>query len=196
MLDLLGAPPRRRAPVTAGCCWSRVRPGSARPPSSAGSASSGPSRGQRSSGAPVIRSSRPGRSDRSSRSPPSWAGDLADAVETGAGPHRIVSALLGAAPAIVVLEDLHWADEATLDVVRLLARRVEAARHAGHRDLPRRRTRSHASAAPRPGRDRHPAGGHPRHRRAPLPDAVAELAGPAGSMRPGSTGRPRATRSS
>jgi DNA-binding CsgD family transcriptional regulator/tetratricopeptide (TPR) repeat protein len=31
-------------------------------------------------------------------------------------------------PAIVVLEDLHWADETTLDVVRLLARRVESRR--------------------------------------------------------------------
>ena len=29
------------------------------------------------------------------------------------------------APTLVVLEDLHWADEATLDVVRLLARRIE-----------------------------------------------------------------------
>ena len=29
-------------------------------------------------------------------------------------------------PDIVVLEDLHWADEATLDVLRLLARRIEA----------------------------------------------------------------------
>jgi predicted ATPase len=28
-------------------------------------------------------------------------------------------------PAVVVLEDLHWADEATLDVVRLLARRID-----------------------------------------------------------------------
>jgi DNA-binding CsgD family transcriptional regulator len=31
------------------------------------------------------------------------------------------------APAVVVIEDIHWADEATLDVVRLLARRLEAA---------------------------------------------------------------------
>ena len=32
---------------------------------------------------------------------------------------------LGRAPTVLVLEDLHWADEATLDVLRLLARRVE-----------------------------------------------------------------------
>jgi predicted ATPase len=29
-------------------------------------------------------------------------------------------------PAVLVLEDVHWADEATLDVLRMLARRVEA----------------------------------------------------------------------
>ena len=34
-------------------------------------------------------------------------------------------ALATAAPAIVVLEDVHWADEATLDVLRLLARRLD-----------------------------------------------------------------------
>jgi DNA-binding CsgD family transcriptional regulator/tetratricopeptide (TPR) repeat protein len=31
------------------------------------------------------------------------------------------------APAVVVIEDMHWADEATLDVIRLLARRLAAA---------------------------------------------------------------------
>src|SRR3989304_3422287 len=29
-------------------------------------------------------------------------------------------------PIIITLEDVHWADEATLDVLRLVARRVEA----------------------------------------------------------------------
>ena len=33
--------------------------------------------------------------------------------------------LAGAKPTILVLEDMHWSDEATLDVLRLLARRVE-----------------------------------------------------------------------
>ena len=32
-----------------------------------------------------------------------------------------------AAPTVLVIEDLHWADEATLDVVRLVGRRVESA---------------------------------------------------------------------
>ncbi len=35
---------------------------------------------------------------------------------------------LAAQPAVVIFEDLHWADQATLDVVRLLARRVAGAK--------------------------------------------------------------------
>ncbi len=49
-----------------------------------------------------------------------------DVVRAG-GPHEVARALLAECapgPAVVVLEDLHWADEATLDVLRLLARRV------------------------------------------------------------------------
>jgi len=57
-------------------------------------------------------------------------GDLPALVDGEAPPHRVASALLAgladAAPAVVVLEDVHWADEATLDVLRLLARRVGA----------------------------------------------------------------------
>jgi DNA-binding CsgD family transcriptional regulator len=55
-------------------------------------------------------------------------GDLAEVVATDAKPHDVVGALvreLGSrAPTVLVLEDLHWADEATLDVLRLLARRI------------------------------------------------------------------------
>ncbi len=58
-------------------------------------------------------------------------GDLADVTERGAGPHEVATALLRelvrGAPTVLVLEDLHWADEATLDVLRLLARKVESA---------------------------------------------------------------------
>ena len=36
-------------------------------------------------------------------------------------------AALAAQPAVVIFEDLHWADQATLDVVRLLARRMTGA---------------------------------------------------------------------
>ena len=55
-------------------------------------------------------------------------GALAAAITADGSAHDVASALLKAAgaqrPTIVVLEDLHWADEATLDVVRLLARNV------------------------------------------------------------------------
>jgi predicted ATPase len=55
-------------------------------------------------------------------------GELAELVDGGAPPYRIAAALLGGlaelAPAVVVLEDVHWADEGTLDVLRVLARRV------------------------------------------------------------------------
>jgi DNA-binding CsgD family transcriptional regulator len=55
-------------------------------------------------------------------------GELGALVEAGASPSDVLGALLRElrrpAPTVVVLEDLHWADEATLDLVRLLARRV------------------------------------------------------------------------
>ncbi|HEY2604304.1 MAG TPA: AAA family ATPase [Thermoleophilaceae bacterium] len=58
-------------------------------------------------------------------------GRLEELVAGGAKPHEVTSALLAEfgtrAGALLVLEDLHWADEATLDVVRLLGRRVESA---------------------------------------------------------------------
>lgn len=57
-------------------------------------------------------------------------GELARLVEGGPKPYEVAAALMGqlrgAARAIVVLEDLHWADEATLDVFGLLGRRIAA----------------------------------------------------------------------
>jgi predicted ATPase len=56
-------------------------------------------------------------------------GELEKVVASGVMPHEVVAALVrelrAQAPTVFVLEDLHWADEATLDVLRLLARRVE-----------------------------------------------------------------------
>jgi DNA-binding CsgD family transcriptional regulator/tetratricopeptide (TPR) repeat protein len=58
-------------------------------------------------------------------------GDLGTALSEGANPHQVALALArelsSPAPALLVLEDLHWADEATLDVFMLLVRRAEAA---------------------------------------------------------------------
>jgi DNA-binding CsgD family transcriptional regulator len=56
-------------------------------------------------------------------------GEFKAVVERGAMPYEVVTALAhelsARAPTVFVLEDVHWADEATLDVLRLLARRVE-----------------------------------------------------------------------
>jgi predicted ATPase len=57
-------------------------------------------------------------------------GELAMLVEGDARPHDVAGAMLaelrGRAPSVLVFEDLHHADEATLDVVRLIVRRIES----------------------------------------------------------------------
>jgi DNA-binding CsgD family transcriptional regulator/tetratricopeptide (TPR) repeat protein len=56
-------------------------------------------------------------------------GELEAVVAGGALPYEVAAALMrelaAHAPSVLVLEDAHWADEATLDVLRLLARRIE-----------------------------------------------------------------------
>jgi DNA-binding CsgD family transcriptional regulator/tetratricopeptide (TPR) repeat protein len=56
-------------------------------------------------------------------------GELEEVVARAVMPHEVMGALVhelrARAPTAFVLEDAHWADEATLDVLRLLARRVE-----------------------------------------------------------------------
>jgi DNA-binding CsgD family transcriptional regulator len=57
----------------------------------------------------------------------SLTSDLGRLVEDRATPHRIALALLEeleGTTTVLVVEDVHWADEATLDVLRLLGRRV------------------------------------------------------------------------
>jgi DNA-binding CsgD family transcriptional regulator len=58
-------------------------------------------------------------------------GELDERVERGDKPHDVANALLRElevmSPTVLVLEDVHWADAATLDVTRLVARRVEEA---------------------------------------------------------------------
>jgi predicted ATPase len=62
----------------------------------------------------------------------STGGELEELVERGARPHEVLSALVrevaNASPTVLVIEDLHWADEATLDVLRLLGRRIDGFR--------------------------------------------------------------------
>ena len=57
-------------------------------------------------------------------------GALAELLAAGADARRVARALLDelARPAVVVLEDVHWADEATLDALRVLGRRVDDTR--------------------------------------------------------------------
>lgn len=57
-------------------------------------------------------------------------GELAKIMGTGAAPADLLAALAQdlrpGPPAVIVLEDMHWADEATLDLLRVLGRRIEA----------------------------------------------------------------------
>ena len=56
-------------------------------------------------------------------------GTLGDLVRGGSNPYsfaeELVDELTRVPPTIVLLEDLHWADEATLDVIRFIAGRIE-----------------------------------------------------------------------
>ena len=58
----------------------------------------------------------------------SAGGRLAELVVSGARPHEVVLRLLQdldrGSPTIVVVDDVHWADEATFDVLRLLTARL------------------------------------------------------------------------
>ncbi len=57
-------------------------------------------------------------------------GDLERAATSGVKPYEVAAAVMreleGVEPSVVVVEDVHWADEATLDVLRIVARRVES----------------------------------------------------------------------
>jgi DNA-binding CsgD family transcriptional regulator len=57
-------------------------------------------------------------------------GQFGELVAGAARPHRVAAALLeelrGRRPTVLVLEDLHWTDEATLDVLTLLAGRIRS----------------------------------------------------------------------
>lgn len=59
----------------------------------------------------------------------SVGGDLAERVDAGGEPRHVAVVLvdeLRRTAALVVLEDLHWADQATLDVLRVLGRRIDS----------------------------------------------------------------------
>ena len=57
------------------------------------------------------------------------AGALRSVISRPCSPHEVFAALrdeLLATPAIMVIEDVHWADQATLDVLRLVGRRISS----------------------------------------------------------------------
>jgi DNA-binding CsgD family transcriptional regulator len=61
---------------------------------------------------------------------PAVGPELEELLEQDEPPYRLAAALLtrlARGPTILVVEDVHWADEATLDVIGLIARRVDTA---------------------------------------------------------------------
>jgi DNA-binding CsgD family transcriptional regulator/tetratricopeptide (TPR) repeat protein len=59
---------------------------------------------------------------------PAAGRELEELLERDAPPYRLAAALLARLtrdPTVLVVEDVHWADEATLDAIGLVARRVE-----------------------------------------------------------------------
>ena len=56
-------------------------------------------------------------------------GELLDVMDEGAKPQAVAAALMrelaARGPTVLVLENLHWADEATLDVIALLGRKID-----------------------------------------------------------------------
>ena len=68
-------------------------------------------------------------------------GEVARIASGGPQPYALTAELLReltAHPAVLVIEDVHWADEATLDVLRLSTRRLETVPCLRHCDVPRR----------------------------------------------------------
>ena len=131
----------------------------------------------------------------------SAGGELERLVGTGVLPHEVVAALARElrtrAATVFVLEDLHWADEATLDVFRLLVRRVETVPALDRGELPRRRARQGAPAADRARRAGDQSGGYTAQARRSLAGCGGAACRAARmSTRTSSTARRPATRSS
>jgi DNA-binding CsgD family transcriptional regulator len=109
-------------------------------------------------------------------------GEFEELVAGVARPHDVALALLrqlrSGHPTVLVIEDVHWADEATLDVLTLLARRIESVPAlvlASHRDDERDSSAQLRTVLAEVG------GGRGRLTVLPLsPAAVAELAEPFG----------------
>ncbi len=76
----------------------------------------------------------------------------------GAAPHDIQTLLIDEldqppSPTVLVLEDVHWADDATLDSIVVLGRRIACVARTDRADVPPRRSDARASAARQSRRD-------------------------------------------
>ena len=138
LAELAGLARRARAGKAA---WysSPGRRGSARPSSSSGLRATCLT--PAGLGAHVTGCSRRVRSVHCSTSPRSLAARSRSFAEPGAGRDELFGALLRqvsepGALDLVVIEDVHWADEATIDLLSFLGRRLKTAPGAAHRQLP------------------------------------------------------------
>ena len=99
-----------------------------------------------------------------------------DALRDAAQPHEIFAAVhehLCEHPSVLVVDDLHWADQGTVDLLRFLLRRVGSTPHAADRHGARRRARRQPSDARAAGRCRR--GRRTRSRCALQPLSVAAI---------------------
>ena len=134
---------------------------------------------------PATRCSPPGPSGRCTTSAAQAGGRLAALLAAGqptrAAVRRVswTSSTGATRRQVVVVEDAHWADEATLDLLVFLGRRMRADQGAAARHLPRRR--AGAPTIPcAPSSGSLPPGTVHRLRLAPLSEAARGRAGPAG----------------
>ncbi len=82
-------------------------------------------------GVSAIRCPRPGPSVRSTTWHIGWRPPRREVLDNSAAPYDIFAALyddLCAAPSVLVLDDLHWADQATIDLLRFVLRRIARSR--------------------------------------------------------------------
>ncbi len=116
---------RRRWPVAARSRSSRVRPGSARRASCARSPRS-PASAPGCSRPPATISSRRARWGRCTTPRRGRTGRWPRALASEGAVFSALLEELGEVPTVLIVEDAHWADDATLDVLGYVARRVES----------------------------------------------------------------------